>query len=170
MENGKIKDNNSSEANAGFFIGLLVTIFVFVYVLIEVTGITKLNRNDEIRKIKSQSTLIENVNGKIQKLTNQDVVDYFIKDIQTSVEETIFVDSFIDNVNNEKVLNHIFRYKKDPSIQGFYFFIDNQWYIENITKEKVSKEDSIAEINSLVKSLNITLESQKAIKNSWEKK
>lgn len=149
---------NESTSGFGIFVTFIVFVFILGYFIVITFGETP--KDYEINKIKKDNILIENDN--IQKLINQDTVDYYID----SLGRYIAVKSFPTKKDGAtEIINY-----ENPSINGHYTFIDNQWYIYKGSKKNITKEEAINNINRIVDSTNQTLEKQIAVNKSWENK
>ena len=122
-------------------------------------------RSDIIKTTKNEFTLIENVDNNIQKIANQDKLDYYITHFPSMGVENIYVYCFKNEEDKEKVVDF-----KQSSISGTYVFINNQWYIKNTSKQYISKETAIDEINQILNGINMSIIDKKEIEKSWGKK
>ena len=102
----------------------------------------------------------------INNEANNDLMITFSKDTENRYPMVILPKIKISYFKNDHLSDQMLSFEA-PYINGEYKYFDKKWYIKNSYLVRQTKDESIAEINKMVQSVNQFFRKQDEIKNSW---
>lgn len=122
-------------------------------------------KSKNIKIINSNYSKIED-DGKIEKLPNQESIDYYAANSLYSRTEVVNISKFKEHNKIEE----LYSLDMDLNSCAEYRFLNNSWYIYSNSKDKCSKERAIEDINHIVYKANFALKNKESNKLSWNSK
>lgn len=102
----------------------------------------------------------------INNVANNDLMITYSKDTENRFPIVILPKIKISYFKNEILSGQMDSFEA-PAIKGEYKYFDKKWFIKNSYLTRQAKDESIAEINKMVESVNLYFRNQDEIKNSW---